>query len=342
MKIVFLTRRFYPHIGGVEKHIFKVSQELIRRGHTVFVVSEHHDSLAPDYSEHLLDGIQVHFFNFGPPGPSKKFRIWITLWKHRRLFQQADIVHTHDTMFWYVGLNILIKPGFATFHGDEKVFPPARKAVFIRKLCEWVARGTIDVGPYLRKWYGTRPTTTIVGAVDKPYSLPNGKTRRSTPRILLIGRLEPDISISIYKDILTKLRQQKFPFTFEVCGDGTARNELQPFGKLHGFVHKVEPFVHKADIVFASSYLAILEALSQYKPVVAIYENPMKKDYLSKTSFAKWICITDSVEDAARYISKKGPKGFSQKTQREIHTYISNTTWKNITDQYEKLWKALS
>ena len=43
MTIVFLARLFYPHIGGVEKHVLEISRILIEKGHKVSIVTEKHD-----------------------------------------------------------------------------------------------------------------------------------------------------------------------------------------------------------------------------------------------------------------------------------------------------------
>ena len=40
MKIVFLCRLFYPHIGGVETHVLEVGKRLIKKGHRVTIVTE--------------------------------------------------------------------------------------------------------------------------------------------------------------------------------------------------------------------------------------------------------------------------------------------------------------
>jgi len=40
MKVVFLSRQFFPDIGGVEKHVLEISKQLIARGHDVTVISE--------------------------------------------------------------------------------------------------------------------------------------------------------------------------------------------------------------------------------------------------------------------------------------------------------------
>ncbi|MFC1750328.1 glycosyltransferase, partial [Pseudomonadota bacterium] len=44
MKILFLTRLFHPHIGGVEKHVYKLSQELIEQNHQVTVLTTQYES----------------------------------------------------------------------------------------------------------------------------------------------------------------------------------------------------------------------------------------------------------------------------------------------------------
>ena len=38
--ILFLTRSFYPNIGGVEKHVLELSKELIKRGYRITVITE--------------------------------------------------------------------------------------------------------------------------------------------------------------------------------------------------------------------------------------------------------------------------------------------------------------
>ena len=35
MKILFINKNNWPHVGGVEKHIFKLSQNLKKEGHKV-------------------------------------------------------------------------------------------------------------------------------------------------------------------------------------------------------------------------------------------------------------------------------------------------------------------
>ncbi|MCG2691930.1 glycosyltransferase, partial [Microgenomates group bacterium] len=43
MKILFLARYFYPHIGGVEKQVFELSRRLIKKNHQVTIVTLKHN-----------------------------------------------------------------------------------------------------------------------------------------------------------------------------------------------------------------------------------------------------------------------------------------------------------
>src|SRR3989344_3537616 len=94
MKILFLTRRFYPDVGGVEKHVLKISELLIKKGHKVTVITESQGK------ENGLRGIRI-FRIKSRNGWFKKFDIWLWLWRNRELIRNADIVHAHDVYYWY-------------------------------------------------------------------------------------------------------------------------------------------------------------------------------------------------------------------------------------------------
>ena len=354
MKILFLTRRFYPHVGGVEKHIWKVGTQLMQHGHEVSIIAQNHDPETITDGTTRIKGFPVTFVDFGPESKWQKLRIWSWMIQHIGIFMKADVVHAHDVLFWYYPLRMLLfwKPVYATFHGDEKVFPPAYRAVSLRRFSAFLARAYINVGSYLEKWYGTLGDITIWGAVDGNYvpapealdsSAASGASKMpsktSSLRILLLGRLDPDISIQKYCDILRALQDRKFAFTLDACGDGKLKSAISSFGRVHGFVDDVDPYIERADVVLCSSYLAILEALSHGKRVVAVYDHPMKKDYLTMTPFAQWICVTDSVDEAVEYIATKGKMPFTAREQQGISAYIDSVSWEAVTDLYEQLWK---
>src|SRR3989338_7205104 len=184
MKILFLTSRFRPELGGVETHSFEVVQRFVRKGHSVRVISEESigtqaNSRSKKPSTNVVtfgdpmsgtkkevNGISITRLNFGPSGFLKKFRIWMTLWKNRSLIEQADIIHCHDVFIWYFPFRFLYtrKKVFTTFHGYEGVYPPSKKSIFIRQLSNRLSRGSINIGHFIEKWYGTKADIVLYGA----------------------------------------------------------------------------------------------------------------------------------------------------------------------------------
>ncbi|MBI4999691.1 glycosyltransferase, partial [Candidatus Gottesmanbacteria bacterium] len=165
MRILFLTRLFYPHIGGVEKHVIEISKRLVNLGHEVVVVSESstseesrpNSSTSGESFGHPRGVFTAYKIPIGKNEKFKKFQIWWWFWKNRKLIRQADIVHAHDVGFWYFPFRFLYprKPFFITFHGYEQ-YPPSKKAILIRKISEKLVLGNICVGDYIPKWYGTK------------------------------------------------------------------------------------------------------------------------------------------------------------------------------------------
>lgn len=331
MTIVFLSPRFPPQIGGVEKHAFEVAKRLSKK-HKVIVVTE---SPRRDMREKIGD-LTVFRLYFGKVGWFKKIRIWIKIFKLRRLFEKADIVHCHDVFFWYIPLR-LFYPGkkvYITFHGYETIFPPSGKTIFIRELSERLSKGNISIGSYIKKWYGTNPSLVSYGAADgNKYS--KVKKPNSKLRILFVGRMDEDTGVRIYSQTLAKLKN----FEFEACGDGALRKELEKFGKVHGFVKNVRQKILKSDIVFAASYLSILEAMINKRPVFSVFENPLKEDYLKMTPFKNWITIQKSSKVLAnRMKSFVKSKKIREKKVNLAYNWAKKETWDKLTADYLRLW----
>lgn len=330
MTIVFLSPKFYPDVGGVEKHSFEVAKILAKK-HKVIVLTEG----SKDRNENI-DRIKIIRLAFGKNGWFKKFRIWLRILSHKKLIEKADIVHCHDVFFWYLPLRIIFprKKVFITFHGYETVYPPKLSAIFIRKLSEKLSNGNIAVGKYIEKWYGTKASAIIYGAFDK-VKVPKLKIRSSKLRILFIGRIEKDTGVKIYSEVLKKLKK----YDFEAVGDGVLRSEFEKFGKVHGFVKNLKTYVKRADVIFSSSYLSIMEGLNFKKPVFSVFENPLKEDYLKMTPFSKWIYIAGSPAKMLSQIEKiLRNKKLREKNSILAYNWIRVQTWERVTKKYLELW----
>jgi len=372
MTILFFSRLFYPHIGGVEKHVLEVGKRLVEKNHKVIVVTE--GTLIKDIPVYQstsmsanvtgeVDGIEIHRIPVirdsgvvplsGTPqndggGRSvkenwfKKFRIWWWLWQHKDLIKNADIIHCHDVFFWYLPFRFIYpkKKVYITFHGYETKFPPSKKAILVRKISDWLSNGSICIGKYVKKWYGASSKYVTYGGVNihNYHATVRGSYAKGI-KILFIGRLEEDTGISIYLKILDVLKKRKISFEFEACGDGSLRGEVERYGMVYGFVKDMDKYIDRSDFVFTSSYLSILEAISRGKIVFGVFQNKLKEDYLKMAPFAKWIVIKCSAKDLADkilyFIKHQEEK---QKIANTAFEWVKTQTWEKVLGIYIKLW----
>ncbi len=355
MTILFFARLFYPHIGGVEKHVLEVSKLLVKKGHLVTVLTEQYEDELK--KEDKIDGIRIirinngkdDWFSFGKLRINKKkFRVWRNLWKHRQLIKDADVIHAHDVFFWYLPFRFLYpsKKVFTTFHGYEGNKIPGFKEKLMHKIAEKLSKGNICVGDFLKKWYGTRPDYVTYGAVSEIQNTRLDSAKRAKYKILFLGRLEEETGIMEYLKALLMLKNKGTGFELTILGDGKLRRKAEDFSRVNkinakfkGFVGNVENYLVWADFIFTSRYLGILEALSYKKFIFAHYNNSIKKDYLGMAPFAKYISISKNYKELSDQIEyylenkkKNNPmidKGF---------VWVKNQAWSGIAAIYLKLW----
>jgi glycosyltransferase involved in cell wall biosynthesis len=360
MRIVFLCRYFYPHIGGVEKHCFKLGQELIKKGHKLTVITSS-ESLKQGSLGHLgrlkgasttvVDGINVIYIKNGKVDWLEKFRAWRKLCKLKNIIERADIVHCHDIFYWYLPFKFIFprKRVFITFHGYEGDKIPNRRAVFMHMVSEKLTMGNICIGDFFKKWYETEPTFVSYGATDvKKILLKKSASRRKNQNIkaMFLGRLEEETGIMDYLEALKLLKDKKINIELDVFGDGSLFTVAKAYAKLSnvkvsfkGFVEDAQKYIKNYDFVLTSRYLGILEALAFKKFIFAVYNNKIKRDYLKMTPFAKFISIADDSEDIVTEIKiyLKNKKGANVKIESGFN-WVKKHSWKNLADLYLKLW----
>lgn len=159
MNILFMTRLYWPHVGGVEKHVEKIT-EILSKKHQITIVCEKHDSKLPDYEQKR--GVAIYRIE-----RLGKWAIWKWWLSNLQLIKQADIIHIHDVFFWFLPFRLpyWYKKVFMTFHGWEGIYPIPWKNKLQHQIAEKLSRGNICVGHYLIKWYGTKPDYVTYGAV---------------------------------------------------------------------------------------------------------------------------------------------------------------------------------
>lgn len=337
MNILFFTRLFYPHIGGVEKHVYEISKILIREGHSVIVVTEQYEKNIKLIEK--LEGIKIYRIPALNDNWLKKFQIWKWIWNNRFLIEKADIVHCQDVFFWYLPFRFLYfnKSIFTTFHGYES-YPLKLKAIFMHKISERLSMGNICVGNFIKKWYGTKSNYVTYGGVNITKSK-KLKVENSEGAVF-IGRLDEQTGILTYSETVKLIRKKIPNFKFEIIGDGKFRKEIGKVFKVLGFQKNPEKYFTNYRFAFVSRYLSILEAMMAKRLVFAVYDNPLKEDYLRMTPFAKLINIVNSKNELSEKVLYFLKNSEEEKIMVDkAFEWVKTKSWEALTKSYLLLWK---
>lgn len=345
-----VTPAFFPAVGGVERHVAGLARVLAHRGHRVSLV------------------------NFGPEKGPPRRETWrgiplLRLGSRRclgssllvkcraalRLVQfvravRPDIVHYHDFAV-FVRLHLILKAvlprarHYITFHGWEGLCPPAPEVVGKRQWVAQKAEGSIAVGHYIERWYGTKADFVTYGASD---ASPDCRLSDFSSRgAVFAGRLAADTGIMAYLEAVRLLKQNGTTLHLDVLGDGPVAEDAREFAasnklsaKFHGFVPDPYPIMQSAQFAFASGYLAIIEALSRGCLVIATYDNELKKDYVTMMPPAEYGFLhapnAEGIRDAVLFAvsEPEKAKGIVRRGKR----WARGLTWDALAEVYEALW----
>jgi glycosyltransferase involved in cell wall biosynthesis len=340
MKILFMTPRYLPHIGGVEKHLSEVTR-ILSRDHQVTIVTDQYDSKLPVFEQNQQQ--QIYRIPI-EKNTSQKVSIWWWLVQHLNLFFTADVIHVHDVFYWILPFRFLFfwKRFYITFHGYEAPGPLTTWQIRWHKIAAWLTRGNICVGDFHKDVYGVQPTFVTYGGVN-PAEKSKPKRKHSSFEVLFVGRIAEDTGVKTYFSALKKL-PHTFKYSASFYGEGSLRaGFLREVGKDHltisfpGSVVDPSNLYEPSAIVFASQYLGILQALNYNKNVIAVADSALKKKYLKLTPFTDWISIVENELEILQVITKiKNKKLFLPK---QAHAWAQQQTWKNVAEKYIQLWQ---
>ncbi|SHI74561.1 glycosyltransferase family 4 protein [Clostridium intestinale] len=349
MKILMLCERFYPYVGGVEKHVEKLAIELIKKNNEVTVITRNSEITDMEVYK------DINIVRFGTKGRLQRLKVFFSMLKNIKHIIKADVVHCHDFStfwYWYLPFRFILpfKKVFVTFHGWEGVFPPDKKVINIRKKVEKLAYGNICIGDFITKWYNTKADKILYGASDIKINKNEIKENLlNGNRILYLGRLEKDTGIDLYLDSMILLKNNyNVEFTFEVCGSGSLENEVKNKClehkinfKMNGFVKDVKPYLKNSNYIFTSGYLGIIEALAAYKVVISNYDNDLKKDYLCMIpDYDKKILVAKNKYDLSEKLYKLMSNKENEKSLKDAgYEWAVTQTWKKVAEEYMDLWE---
>lgn len=347
MKILMITSFYEPHIGGVEKHVRRVSHELIKKGHQISVLTRRYDPKLAIFE--ASDGLFIHRFP-----PTSLAGIWRWLSINRRIVADSDVVHCHDfgAFFYYAPFRIIYprKRVYITFHGHEGILPIPLSIRYRRRIAEVLTTANICVGHYITKWYGTKADEVTYGGIDPPTEssseIGTGVMERPIDAVF-VGRLEPDTGIMRYLQALQILKDKsKIEIELHICGDGRLHDTIVDFADehdlkvtLHGFTDP-KSFLRQSRFAFVSGYLAILEAMMERCLVFSVYDNPLKEDYLRLIPASEHMVISSDPADLANniaYYLQNQPLALDK--IRGGYGYASEQSWTAVANKYLQLWR---
>jgi|LSQX01.2.fsa_nt_gb glycosyltransferase involved in cell wall biosynthesis len=346
MRIVMLTPAFHPRRGGVERHVRRVSEELAALGHGVAVVTRLQPG-APAAAQ--LGPLPIVRLEGG-------IRAAMTLLRqHRSLLRGADVIHCHDAypfLYWHAPLRPLLRlpRAYVTFHGYEG-WPIPREALRVRRWVRRACAGALCAGGFIPRWYGTACDAVTYGGVDLPSAPP---PEEPEARAVFVGRLEPDTGILDYLCLLALARQTHgLELPLDVCGDGSLRAEVRRVAtaaglslRMHGGVEDPTRFLLGARFALVSGYLAMWEAMACGALVLALYDNPLKRDYLEAFPPARAggeagplveVCGSPA-EGADRLAWLMAHPEEMRARAAAARALAAEQTWRRVAEQYLALW----
>lgn len=346
MKIVQLTKRFYPDHGGVENHVRSVTRELVLRGHEVRVITLSQAAKAEDELPKIATRLHV----VGEQNPFlHKLSVWSGILQNFSMLWRADVIQVHDVFWWIIPfIPFFYGKIYMTFHGYEPPGPPTQMQRFWHKLAFDCSRRSLGVGRIQEKWYGIKPHLTVFGAISQSLfegreKYPPDKGRQSA---MYLGRVSDDIGIMQY--LKAMVVSGNTAGGLHVCGDGPKMKDAKAYAKKHlkrayfaGNVPGAVSLAQTHTFAFASSYLSIIELLSLGMPVIAYYGNELKKDYLLNTPFSEWILPAGSVPEIAAHIKSLSRSSSKMKFPPEKAVeWARSQTWDKMAVVYERLWAS--
>jgi phosphatidylinositol N-acetylglucosaminyltransferase subunit A len=128
-RIAMVCDFFYPNVGGVENHIYSVSQKLIERGHKVIVITHQYNGNKRQGVRYLPGPLKVYYCPIVPIASSANvalptFTATLPLLRHILIRERIDIVHAHQATST-MGSECIVYAaimGIATVYTDHSLF----------------------------------------------------------------------------------------------------------------------------------------------------------------------------------------------------------------------------
>lgn len=245
MRVVQVTHRYPPRVGGVERHVHELATRLAARDHDVTVVSA--DRTGDDPRRDVREGVDVRRCRALAPGDAYSLAPGV-LPAVGRLAGDADVVHAHNYHAFPLAL-AAAAAGDTTFVATPHYH--GRSASLVRnallrpyRLLGRRALARADARIAVSEWERERlretfglDATVVPNGLDAARFADATPEKRDRPYLLTVGRLEE------YKGVQHAMRALRSPdlarYDLLVAGDGPYREELEHHAETFGVADRV-------------------------------------------------------------------------------------------------------
>jgi len=262
MKIFFLSKYAWPHIGGVERHVKAIGDRLQVTGNKVTTISE--EDINPPHTK--IFGLLY---------------IWFWLFKEREIIARSDLVHIHDVFIWYLPFRFLFpfKKTYITFHGWEGKWPLPMWTIINKIIANYLCNGSIAVGKYIEKYYHIKCNEIIYGAAESHGDVNDKRNlplRGKLPDTMIyLGRQDKDTGYFEFQEWLKDHKNLKVKYV---------TNDPNP-----------EKYLSTSEYCVPAGYLSYLEARSYGCKIITFANNPLKVDYWKEVKVLRKVPTWDDV-----------------------------------------------
>jgi len=358
MNVAQVCPRFYPHIGGVETHVYEISKRLAKQFNVEIITTDPSGKLAKTEE---IEGIIIRRFKSFAPADAYYFSLDLYQYLKRHSLDY-DVIHAHNYHAFPALFAALAKCRNKLvftphYHGKghsfvRNVFHKPYK--IIGNIIFEKAEAIICVSNFERKLIlrNFRLNTSRIFVIpngidlDEFRSIDINKIKKQKDKtlknILYVGRIEKYKGVDYIVKALKYLPEN---YVLEIVGKGTYKQKIIKIAKKLGVIHRIRFFQDlcrskliekyvKADVLvllsrFEAYGLVVAEALACKTPCIVANTSALREWIDNKSVFG--IDVPINIEKLAKLIIKA--------SNIEIKIRQSITGWDDV---YAKLYHVYS
>jgi len=258
LTIVMVSDFFYPNMGGVESHIFQLSQCLLERGHKVLVITHAYgDRVGIRYMTNMLKVYYLPILPFYNKSVLPTIIGSLPYLRHIMMKEKVNLVHGHSAFssLAHEALFVASLLGLPTVFTDHSLFGFSDASAIVTntflKFSLANTSHTICVShtgkenTVLRGSVSPHKVSVIPNAVDSVAFRPLKYPRRNkqTVTIVIGSRLVYRKGVDLVVEVVPAICRKRFgdaKANFLIAGDGPKRILLEEMIEKHGLQNRVK------------------------------------------------------------------------------------------------------